>query len=98
MKQLTVLQKEKKIVIKPADKGAGIVIVNFDDYIETCVNHLSSSQASSKGEEAQFYQKVDNKEIDNAKLHITKVIQEGFNNEILNKNEYKEMLPENKGV
>ena len=98
LKQLTGLQKEKKIVIKPADKGAGIVIVNFDDYIETCVNHLSSSQTSSQGEEAQFYQKVDNKDIDNAKLHITKVIQEGFNNEILNKNEYKEMLPENRGV
>ena len=43
LKELIKLQKERQIVIKTADKGAGIVIVNFKDYLKSCYDHLLSS-------------------------------------------------------
>ena len=38
--ELSKLQKERKIVIKQCDKGAGIIILNYDDYIKSCNEHL----------------------------------------------------------
>ena len=46
LKELIRLQKERIIVIKAADKGAGIVILNFQDYIKACYEHLMSSVPS----------------------------------------------------
>ena len=43
------LQKQKKIVIKPCDKGAGIIVLNHKDYIESCVNHLNSKLTLTDG-------------------------------------------------
>ena len=40
LKQLIQLQKDRVITIKAADKGAGIVILNFSDYMEKCYEHL----------------------------------------------------------
>ena len=31
------LQKEREIVIKRSDKGAGVIIVNFKDYMSACL-------------------------------------------------------------
>ena len=44
LKQLIELQKNRVITIKPADKGAGIVILEFDDYIKSCYDHLGDTQ------------------------------------------------------
>ena len=38
------LQKSKQIVIKPCDKGAGIIILDFEEYVRACQNHLQSKQ------------------------------------------------------
>ena len=48
LKQLITLQKERKIVIKACDKGAGIMILDVKDYIKACYNHLLSKTASDK--------------------------------------------------
>ena len=45
------LQKERVIIIKAADKGAGIVIINFQDYIKACYDHLLSSLPNVNSEE-----------------------------------------------
>ena len=42
LKQLIQLQKDRKIVIKACDKGAGIIILNFDTYMKACYDHLLS--------------------------------------------------------
>ena len=44
LKQLIELQKEKNITIKPCDKGAGIIILDFHEYIRACNTHLSPTQ------------------------------------------------------
>ena len=44
LKELINLQKERQIVIKACDKGAGIIILNFNDYMQACYKHLLSKQ------------------------------------------------------
>jgi hypothetical protein len=42
LKDLINLQKNKKIVIKACNKGAGILILDFNDYLKACYQHLTS--------------------------------------------------------
>jgi hypothetical protein len=42
LKTLINLQKTCQIVIKPCDKGAGIFVCDFKDYVKHCENHLTS--------------------------------------------------------
>ena len=60
LKQLIILQKERVIIIKAADKGAGIVILNFKDYMKTCYDHLLSIQPKKHIEEEQelYYKRI----------------------------------------
>ena len=44
LKELIKLQRDRIITIKPCDKGAGILILNFKDYIKSCYEHLLSRQ------------------------------------------------------
>ena len=38
LKELVRLQQEKKIIIKQCDKGAGIIVLNYEDYIKVVMN------------------------------------------------------------
>ena len=40
MTYLNELQKERRIVIKPCDKGSGIMIIKYEDYVNACKEHL----------------------------------------------------------
>ena len=61
LKELIKLQKDRKIVIKACDKGAGIIILNFNDYMKTCYEHLLSSlPKQSEAEEPSMYYKAVN--------------------------------------
>ena len=40
LKELQQLQQDKKIVIRACDKGAGLIILNFDDYVNHAMNTL----------------------------------------------------------
>ena len=42
LKDLVRLQREQHIVIKQCDKGAGIMILDFKDYIIACLEHLQN--------------------------------------------------------
>ena len=48
LKELARLQKDKVIVIKACVTGAGIIILNYTDYMKACYSHLSSYQAENK--------------------------------------------------
>ena len=88
--ELIKLQKERKIVIKPCDKGAGIIIVDFEDYLNSCVEHLQSKTKSGEA----YYSKACEADLKEAKEKILKVVQEGFDNEILSESEYNAMKPD----
>ena len=42
LKELINLQNNNVIVMKACDKGAGIIILNYDAYMLSCKNHLCS--------------------------------------------------------
>jgi hypothetical protein len=41
MEELIKLQKEKVIVIKPCDKGAGMIILDYPVYMRACYQHIN---------------------------------------------------------
>ena len=61
------LQKNKVITLKPCDKGAGIIILDFEPYSTSCNNHLKSKQLQPDGSKKSFYTKVNLKTLDTAK-------------------------------
>ena len=71
LKELIRLQKARIIIIKAADKGAGIVILNFNDYVKSCYDHLLSSvpnQTAEKDEPPKmYYEAVNEFALENAK-------------------------------
>ena len=75
LKELISLQKEKHIVVKACDKGAGILILNYNDYLKACYQHLSSKTADKKN----YYRQVDDFETNRAKSRINTVLKEGLN-------------------
>ena len=57
--RLIELQKQQVITIKPCDKGAGIIILDFQEYIRACEVHLSAEQTQLDGSTKPYYQKVE---------------------------------------
>ena len=89
LKELVKLQKERQIVIKPCDKGAGIIILDFQEYLRACLKHLESKTKTGE----KYYEKVDQTVLLKAKEKIAKIVQEGYDNNILNKEEFTAMTP-----
>ena len=98
LKQLTDLQKNRIITIKPADKGAGIVILNFEDYIKSCNDHLTSKQNQPDGTYSNYYEKIGEDSLTQAKEKITNLIEEGFDNRYISKEEFEALDPSDKGA
>ena len=98
LKEFIKLQRERQIIIKAADKGAGIVIVNFKDYMKSCYNHLSSTLPNQSSEEAPktYYAPVNEFALEEAKTKILGVLDESLETNIITKEEYSEMNSENK--
>ena len=97
LKELVSLIKDRKIVVKPCDKGAGIIILDFEEYMRACNAHLNSQQLDGNGEYKPFYTKVDESKQDDAKIKLTNLIQEAFDNKIIDENEFLAMNPQDKG-
>ena len=97
LKELIKLQKERHIVIKPCDKGAGVIILDFEEYIKACETHLNAILDVPNEPSKKYYEKVDILKVEEAKLIIDQVLKEGYDNDILNREEFTAMSPENKG-
>ena len=67
--ELGTLQKEKHIVIKPCDKGAGGIILDYYEYLNACNNHLNMVQIIN-GQANKYYKEVDKKAVTEAKEKI----------------------------
>ena len=50
LKELVRLQRERVIVIKPCDKGAGVIILDFLVYMRSCYDHLLAVQPNTNVE------------------------------------------------
>ena len=94
LKELIKMQRERKIIIKACDKGAGIIILNFNDYLRACYEHLLS-RLESNGDIPEFYYKqVSDGFLGQAKLEIKSVLKEAYENNIITDGEFKAMDPE----
>ena len=69
LKHLIKLQKDRVIVIKAADKGAGIVILDFEDYMKNWYKYLLSSLPKEITIEKQelYYKPVNEMALEKAK-------------------------------
>ena len=94
LKKLINFQRDRIIVIKPCDKGAGIIILDFEEYIRVCTEHLESKTPTGE----KYYTEVGDNILDEARDIINKVVQEGFDNDILTEEEFKAMTPEDNTV
>ena len=96
LKELINRQKNKEIVIKPCDKGAGMIILDYPAYMKACYEHLMSQKVMDTGESKRYYVEVENIELERTKSKIKHLVQEGLENDILTKEEYEAMLADDK--
>ena len=96
LSKLIDLQKERKITIKPCDKGARIIIMNTDEYIASCEEHLASVQEQPDGTTKPFYRVADQEDITVAKEEIIKLLEEGRDNDYIDKKDFEAMDPTDK--
>ena len=88
IQELIKLQNDRKIVIK-----AGIIILNFCDYRDSCLNHLNSKQKQPEGSYKSYYSEVDENDQKEAKIKIKRTLQTDLDLEINTKQEYDAMDP-----
>ena len=98
LKDLIKLQRDRKIVIKACDKGSGIIILNLEDYLRSCYEHLISEQIQEDGTALPFYIKVGDFAVEEAQLKILEVLEDGLNKGIISRKEFSAMNPEDKDV
>ena len=57
--ELKHLQDSGEIVIQPADKNAGVCVMNRDDYIKEAERQLKDTYVDADGNTKNYYKKVD---------------------------------------
>ena len=92
LKELVKLEKQRKIIIKPNDKGAGLMIIDFDKYLKAAYDHLNSKLSETK----PYYKKLESKERFTAEWKIKEALDEGLKEGYIDKEEYKSMEAKNK--
>ena len=92
LKDLIRLQKDRIIVIKACNKGAGIMILNFNEYMKACYEHLLSKTKDNK----PYYKEVDNFEVERSKKKIRNVLLYMLENKILSNLEFNAMCADDK--
>ena len=75
------------IIIKPCDKGAGVMIMDFKDYMRACYDHLIS-RVEDGGPPQYYYKQVDLLFLERAKIEITEVLTEARSLEIITEGEF----------
>jgi hypothetical protein len=94
IKELIRFQREGLIIIKACDKGAGIIILNYSEYMKACYEHLLSVQSRDNGDTKQYYRRVEDTSLEIAKMKIKLILEEGYNNNIITHEEFNAMNPD----
>ena len=103
LQELIRLQREQVIIIKPADKGAGILVMNYLDYIQSCEQHLMSTQPQPSSSlqtsptSLRYYTYSSEKELKETQSKILNTLQSGLDNKWISKDEYTAMDPSDSG-
>jgi len=92
LKELISLQRNRVITIKPCDKGAGIIILKFESYMESCLNELSNQQLQENGTLNPYYVQVEEKEVEETKKQIKSVLDTAADKNFITTEELKAML------
>ena len=74
LKGLINLQKERQIVIKACEKGAGIIILDFNEYLRACYQHLKSKISPGN----PYYSEVNILDIEKSKTEIQGILKEAL--------------------
>ena len=94
LKQLVKLQVERIITIKPCDKGAGIIILDFKEYMKACYEHLESKLQYENGQLKNYYSKVHPVALQSAKLKVKRILDQALQDNIISQDEYQAMNAE----
>ena len=70
-------------MVRACDKGAGIMILNFNDYLKACYEQLASETVDGK----PYYNQVNELELEKTKTKITRVLEDSLKNEIISQSE-----------
>ena len=92
LKELIRLLKDKIIVIKACDKGAGIMILNFNEYMRSCYEHLLSKTKENK----PYYKEVDKFEVERSQTKIRNILEDMLEKSIISKLEFDAMCVDDK--
>ena len=90
--QLVNLQKSCQIILKPCDKGAGIIICNYDDYVASCESHLDEKL----GDNTPYYKQIGRAAVQDIKSEIKTTIKAALNKSEIEKEIYAELDPSQK--
>ena len=96
LKKLISLQRNRVITIKPCDKGAGIIILKFESYMEFCLNKLSNQQLQENGTLNPYYLQVEEKEVEETKKQIKSDLNTAADKNVITTEELKAMLADDK--
>ena len=94
--ELIKMQKECKIIIKRCDKGAGIIVLDYEEYMNACNVHLNSRLTNKDASTSPYYTKTDQITADKAKQKLINLLQEAKDNHIITDEENNEMCPNGK--
>ena len=78
LKDLVTLQRERVLVIKPADKNPGLTLMDFADYDKAVRAKLSENFTADDGTEKQKYPPSSNKQLKKEFKEIEKLVLEGL--------------------
>ena len=93
LEQLIKLQQDRKIVIKECDKGAGLIILTFKEYMKACYMHLTE-ELQTENETLKYYTPVSDFELDRTADKVTKLLEDALSKAVISKDEFKAMKPE----
>ena len=97
MNELITLQRNREIKLAQCDKGGGLILLDFDEYVGSCHKHLSAVRKNEDGSESPYYKKVDNSALDQAKAEILAVLKDGKDQDIITEDDFQAMDPTDKG-
>ena len=72
------------------------MIIDYPVYMRVCYEYLMSEKILDDGGSKKYYSRVEEIELDRTKAKIRNLVKEGFENEILSKEEYNAMLADDK--
>ena len=95
---MTRLHKDRIITIKACDKGAGIIILDFKEYMKAAYLHLNSQQSQEDGSLKKRFEEVEAIMTQKAMGEITAVLEKGLEDKIITQTEFDAMDPTDKDL